>query len=93
MDWHPAKVKAELEMRGTNLSQLARTHQYKHINEVLRRPWLAAEQIVAKALGMKPAEIWPSRYQLPRDRSQLLTRNPVAKSRHKAALTARKAKA
>jgi Ner family transcriptional regulator len=86
MDWHPAKVKAELEMKGTNLSQLARSHGYRHINEVLYRSWLAAEQIVAKALGEKPEAIWPSRYKLPRERAKLLTRNVVAKQRHKLAL-------
>jgi Ner family transcriptional regulator len=88
-DWHPAKVKAELEMKGTNLSQLARSHGYRHINEVLYRSWLAAEQIVAKALGEKPEAIWPSRYKLPRERAKLLTRNVVAKQLHTSALCSR----
>lgn len=85
-DWHPAEVKAQLEMRGTSLAKLARDHDYAHISEVLRRSWLAAEQIVAKALGVKPEAIWPSRYKLPRDRARLLTRNATAKARHKVAL-------
>ncbi|WP_218152703.1 MULTISPECIES: helix-turn-helix domain-containing protein [unclassified Variovorax] len=54
MDWHPAQVKAALEMRGTNLSKLAKQHGYAHINEVLHRPWVAAEHIVARALGSSP---------------------------------------
>lgn len=75
VDWHPAQVKAALEMAGTNLSRLAKKHEYVHINEVLSRPWCAAEKIVAKALGKKPEEIWPSRYKFPRDRAIKLTRN------------------
>ena len=74
MDWHPAQVKAALEMAGTNLRQLARQHGYAHINEVLNRPWLAAERLVANALNKKPDEIWPSRYQRSRIRSAALTR-------------------
>lgn len=87
-DWHPAEVKAQLEMRGTNLAKLARDHDYAHISEVLHRRWLAAEHIVAKALGMKPEAIWPSRYKQPRDRARLLTRNETVKARHKVALRA-----
>lgn len=83
-DWHPAQVKAHLEMKGTNLSKLARSHGYAHINEVLHRPWLAAEQIVAKALGIKPQQIWPTRYKLSRDRARALTRNITAQQRRKA---------
>lgn len=84
MDWHPAQVKAQLEMKGTNLSQLAREHDYAHINDVLHRSWLAAELIVAKALGMKPEQIWPSRYQRTRERAKQLTRNASALKQHKA---------
>ncbi len=65
-------------MAGTNLSKLAKQHSYKHINEVLNRPWVAAERIVAAALGKDPVEIWPSRYQRSRDRAISLTRNTQA---------------
>jgi Ner family transcriptional regulator len=81
MDWHPAQVKAALEMAGTNLSRLAKKHGYAHINEVLNRPWVAAERVVAKALGKEPEEIWPSRYQRSRDRAITLTRNTKALGR------------
>lgn len=74
MDWHPAQVKCALEMSGTNLRQLAKQHGYARINEVLNRPWLAAELIVANALGKKPEEIWPGRYQRSRQRAAALTR-------------------
>lgn len=75
VDWHPAQVKAALEMAGTNLAQLAKKHEYRHINEVLNRPWHAVERIVAKALGREPQEIWPSRYTGSRERATKLTRN------------------
>lgn len=91
MDWHPAQVKAQLEMIGTNLSKLAREHQYAHINDVLHRPWVAAEAIVAKALGKKPEEIWPSRYQRSRERAKALTRNAHVLKQHKALRTTAKA--
>lgn len=61
-------------MAGTNLRQLAKQHGYAHINEVLNRPWLAAERLVANALGSRPEEIWPSRYQRSRLRAAALTR-------------------
>lgn len=67
-DWHPADVIAALRKRHTSLRQLAMQNDYSHIQRVLTSPWLAAEQIVAKALGMKPEEIWPSRYVDPASR-------------------------
>lgn len=67
-DWHPADVVAALRKRNVSLRQLARQNNYSHIDRVLRTPWLAAEQIVAKALGIKPAQIWPSRYADPESR-------------------------
>lgn len=78
MDWHPAQVKAALAMVGTNLSKLAKEHKYAHINEVLYRPWIAAERIVARALALEPEAIWPSRYRRPRHRGIAMTRNPHA---------------
>lgn len=82
MDWHPAQVKAALEMAGTNLSQLARKHAYAHINEVLNRPWVAAELIVAQALQKRPEDIWPSRYEKSRARGRSMTRNPTVLAHH-----------
>jgi len=73
-DWHPADVKAALEKRGLSLRELARAHGYSHFQRVLTSPWLAAELIVAQALGMDAKQIWPSRYRVPRDRAQQMTR-------------------
>lgn len=76
-DWHPADVKAALEKRSVSLRQLARKHGYSHFQRVLTSPWWAAEQIVAKALGVPPQQIWPSRYagETSRERAQRMTRN------------------
>ncbi|XHS78514.1 helix-turn-helix domain-containing protein [Burkholderiaceae bacterium UC74_6] len=77
-DWHPADVKAALEKRGISLAKLARQNGYSHIQRVLISPWLGAEQVVARALGLPPEQIWPSRYQTSRDRAHLQTRNAAA---------------
>lgn len=77
-DWHPADVKAALEKSGTNLRQLAHAYGYTHIARVLKSPWWAAEQIVAKALNVPASTIWPSRYQESRDRARSMTRMPKA---------------
>ncbi|AUM43104.1 helix-turn-helix domain-containing protein [Salmonella enterica] len=62
---HPSDIKAELEKRGTNLSRLSREHRMKSrtLGNVLRTKWPKAEMIVANAIGLKPEEIWPSRYE------------------------------
>jgi Ner family transcriptional regulator len=65
---HPADVIAALRKRGTSLRQLAIHNKYSHIQRVLTSPWLAAEQLVAQALGVSPEEIWPSRYLNPASR-------------------------
>jgi Ner family transcriptional regulator len=67
-DMHPADVIAALHKRGTSLRQLAIQNGYAHIGRVLTSQWLAAEQVVAKALDMKPEAIWPTRYVNPADR-------------------------
>ena len=72
-DWHPADVKAALEKRGLSLRQLAHAHGYSHFQRVLTTHWWAAEQIVAAALELQPAAIWPSRYEVSRTRAQSRT--------------------
>lgn len=68
-DMHPADVIAALRKRGTSLRRIAIENGYSHIQRVLTSPWLAAEQLVAKALDKKPEELWPSRYLNPADRT------------------------
>lgn len=63
-DWHSADIKAELEKRGTTLARLSCAAGYHRgtLSQALRRPYPDAERIIAAALGKRPAEIWPSRY-------------------------------
>ncbi len=64
-DWHKSDIKAALEKRGLNLKGLAITNGYRSVdavNQALFRPYPKAERIIAKALGITPETIWPSRY-------------------------------
>lgn len=79
-DWHPADIKAALEKRGLSLRALAKQYEYSHIQRVLQGPWWAAEQIVARAIGVPAQKIWPSRYLSTRERGRNMTRNQAALS-------------
>jgi Ner family transcriptional regulator len=64
-DWHKSDIKAALEKRGLHLKGLAISNGYRSVdavNQALFRPYPKAERIIAKALGVKPEIIWPSRY-------------------------------
>lgn len=63
-DWSPAFVVYRLRDAGLTLRALAERHNYhaSAIGKALTKPWPAVEAIVAAALGVTPAEIWPSRY-------------------------------
>lgn len=63
-DWHPADVQAELKKRGHSLAGLSVAHGYHPTaaGKALKRSWPALEGIIAGALDMDPALIWPTRY-------------------------------
>lgn len=63
-DWHQADIVASLKKAGTNLSALSEKHGYSRNNlrNALYRKYPKAEQIIAEAIGVAPADIWPSRY-------------------------------
>ncbi|WP_420996204.1 helix-turn-helix domain-containing protein [Cupriavidus sp. 30B13] len=63
-DWHRVDIKAALERAGYSLRQLSLQHGYApgSLKATLDRPWPCAERIIAGAIGVHPAEIWPSRY-------------------------------
>ena len=63
-DWHPADVLAALKKRGKTLAGLSVQHGYHPTaaGKALKRPWPALEAIIAEALDVQPAVIWPSRY-------------------------------
>lgn len=63
-DWHPADVLAGLKKRGLSLAGLSVANGYHPTaaGKALKRSWPALESIIAAALDLTPAEIWPSRY-------------------------------
>jgi Ner family transcriptional regulator len=65
-DWHKAEIKAALEKQGWNLSRLSLRHGYSRgvLKTALNNPWPKAERIIAQAIGVKPEQIWPTRYRI-----------------------------
>jgi Ner family transcriptional regulator len=63
-DWHPADVLAALKKRGHSLAGLSIANGYHPTaaGKALKQSWPAMEHLVARALGLAPQEIWPSRY-------------------------------
>lgn len=63
-DWHPADILAELKKRGTTLAAVSRAAGLASstLTNALIRPWPKGEWLIASALNLHPAEIWPSRY-------------------------------
>lgn len=63
-DMHPADIIAGLRKQKSSLAALSRLVGLSSstLSNALIRPWPKGEHIIAEALGMPPAEIWPSRY-------------------------------
>jgi len=63
-DWHPADVIAALKKKGTTLAAVSRQAGLgsSTLANALSRSWPKGEGLIAAALGIHPAEIWPSRY-------------------------------
>lgn len=63
-DWHPADVVAALKKKGTSLAEIERQNGYARtaLSMLWTQRWPKAQELVAKAIGVKPSEIWPSRY-------------------------------
>lgn len=71
-DWHKADIKAALHKRDITLKGLTLANGYRSVDAVaqaLHRPYPKAERIIARALGIKPETIWPSRYTAKRSTS------------------------
>lgn len=63
-DMHRADIVASVRKAGTTLARLsveAGLHP-RTLNNALERKYPKGEQIIAKAIGKTPQEIWPSRY-------------------------------
>jgi Ner family transcriptional regulator len=63
-DWHPADIGAALKNRGLTLAGLSIANGYHKTaaGKALKLRWRAMEVIIAEAIGVAPATIWPSRY-------------------------------
>jgi Ner family transcriptional regulator len=63
-DWHRADIKAALEKKGLSLARLARLNGYgrRSTSTALSVPWPKMESVIARAIGVQPQVIWPSRY-------------------------------
>jgi Ner family transcriptional regulator len=68
-DWHPADIVAAVHKKHGSLRKLSVSFEYEAgtLSKVLRKPWPLAEQRLADALGLKPWDIWPSRYNITMD--------------------------
>lgn len=65
-DWHPADIVAALRKNGWSISALSRYQGYKApgtLRRAIEKRWPKGEQIIAEAIGLRPEQIWPSRYQ------------------------------
>lgn len=63
-DWHRADIVAAVKKTGKSLARLSLEHGLKEntVKTALHRPYHEGERIIAEAIGKKPEEIWPSRY-------------------------------
>ncbi|MEG3129707.1 helix-turn-helix transcriptional regulator [Pantoea cypripedii] len=63
-DWHPADIIAKLRKKGTTMAALSRKSGLSSstLANAISRSWPKGEWLIANALGVHPAEIWPSRY-------------------------------
>ncbi|TPG64949.1 transcriptional regulator [Ewingella americana] len=63
-NWHPADIIAALHKKGTTLAALSRQSGLSSstLSNALSRPWPKGELLIANAIGVRPAEIWPQRY-------------------------------
>lgn len=64
-NWHSADIVAELRKAGWSLRRLATHHGYASpttLATALHRPWPKGERIIAEAIGLQAAEIWPERH-------------------------------
>ena len=63
-DMHPEDVKALIRKSGWRLTDLSRENGLSPgaVQKALRQPWPRVEQIIGAHLGLRPQDIWPSRY-------------------------------
>lgn len=57
-------IKFQLRLRGTCFADLARTNDLNEraIRNAKQRPYPRVERAIAEALSLKPAQLWPERW-------------------------------
>lgn len=81
MDWHSEDIKAAIRKKGSTLTALARSNGISVqalSRAILERSSARAEIIIADFLGVRPMQIWPSRYDKRGQRLTLLETQQVA---------------
>jgi Ner family transcriptional regulator len=68
-DWHKADIVAAVRKKCGSLRKLSVSLGYEPttLANVMQRPWPKGEERLADALGLKPWDIWPSRYNITMD--------------------------
>lgn len=63
-DMHREDIKAAIRKSGISLAELSAQAGYDPgaVSRTLRVPWPAVEAIIARQIGKRPEEVWPSRY-------------------------------
>lgn len=82
-DFHIEDLKAQLRKQFGSLRKFERTYNIPRYSAsaALRRPHQRAEAAVAKALGIAPHVIWPSRYRSNGERHPVQPRQNYAPAR------------
>ena len=65
-DWDRSRIKAALKERGYTLRRIGEEAGYGNrdsVQAVFSHPRPPAERKIAEVLGLKPQDIWPSRYE------------------------------
>ncbi len=64
-NWHQADIVAALRKAGWSLRRLSQHHGYHPgtLSHVIGRDWPKGERVIAEAIGVDPATIWPERYE------------------------------
>ena len=63
-DWHPEDIKAAIRKTGVTMEVLSAAGGFSRssVGIALRRPIPKVEAWIARHLGVRPQDIWPSRY-------------------------------
>ena len=63
-DWHEEDIKAAIRKTGATLRSLSTGagYHYSAGSQTLIKHWPNMQAVIARHLGLRPQDIWPSRY-------------------------------